>query len=164
MHLKSKNRKCEQEMVDSVKQHYSNLFVQEQSSSSVSGQSKYCDITLEYNSIFYHLEAKHNNNNDNPNYCKQMLAECLYNRNKHKKNVKSSEHQFGLLLDCNTDKTSILLQRIKKHYSADDWTKFGKCFKCTAVFLYDKESKKLYFLKWAEVFMDDAQMVLISNE
>ena len=51
MHLKSKNRKCEQEMVDSVKQHYSNLFVQEQSSSSVSGQSKYCDITLEYNRV-----------------------------------------------------------------------------------------------------------------
>lgn len=103
MHLKSKNRKYEQEMVDSVKQRYSNLFVQEQSSSSVPGQSEYCDITLKYNSIFYHLEAKHNNNNDDPNYCKQMLAECLYNRNKRKKNVKSPKHQFGLLLDCNTD-------------------------------------------------------------
>lgn len=164
MHLKSKNRKYEQEMVDSVKQRYSNLFVQEQSSSSVPEQSEYCDITLKYNSIFYHLEAKHNNNNDDPNCCKQMLAECLYNRNKRKKNVKSPKHQFGLLLDCNTDQTSILLQCIKNNYSADDWTKFGKCFKCTVVFLFDKESKKLYFFKWAEVFMAAAQMVLISNE
>ena len=65
MRTSTKNRKDEQEMVNAVKQYYNNIFVQEQSSQSVSGRTKYCDITLKYNGVYYHLEAKHNNDYDN---------------------------------------------------------------------------------------------------
>ena len=164
MRTSTKNRKDEQEMINAVKQHYNNIFVQKQSSQSVSGRTKYCDITLKYNGVYYHLEAKHNNDYDNSNYCKQMLAECLYNRNKHKDSIKSSKHQFGILLDCSKDKKSKLLQCVKSNYFSDDWKLFGRCFKCTAIFLYDMAKQQLYYMKWDDVYENNEPISIYNSD
>ncbi len=140
----------EQKMVLSVASIYSNMYIKAQSSLSVAGPTNFCDLTLKYNDIFYHLEAKHSNKHNNPNYCKQMLAECLYNRKKHTPKNPSSE--YGLLLDCDSNVTSELLDYIRGNYHKDDWFTFGETFRCTAVFLYDTVNKKLYFMKWKDVF------------
>lgn len=141
---------AEQELVDKVKQNYSSMVVDEQSSISVAGPTKYCDITLWYQKKYYHLEAKHANRNNNPNYCKQMIAECLYNRKKHGTNP--GEHLYGLLVECDDAFENDILKQAKDNYLREDWEYFGEVFACKAIFLFNIEKSKLYFMGWNDLF------------
>ena len=152
----------EQDMVNSILDNYPYLCRKDDSSKNVAGNSKKCDITLEYKNVTYHLEVKHSNKNNNPNYCKQMLAECLYNRKKHEK--LSEKHSYGILVNVEgQEKNSKILEMARKNYLEKDWKMFGSCFKCEAIFLYNECEKELYFMHWNELFNKSKKPILIKN-
>lgn len=152
----------EQNMVNSIVKYYPKLYKKDDSSKNVAGNSKKCDITLEYENVTYHLEVKHSNKNNNPNYCKQMLAECLYNRKKHEKS--SEKRSYGILVDVEgQEKNSVILEMARKNYLEKDWKKFGACFNCKAIFLYNESESKLYFMRWNELFNKNKEPIPIKN-
>jgi hypothetical protein len=145
----------EQEMVNYIKKHYLNYVIIDKSSKSVSGPSENCDIALIFNNETYYLEAKADNDNNNPNYAKQCLAECLYNRNKHGYN-----NNYGLLLGCSKIDKSEIARQIKSNITLEDWMKFGKTFNCKKIFIFEFLKSELYCICWDDLYKDNINSVM----
>lgn len=153
------NQSKEQKMVDSICSAYRSLYVPTESSHKVKGPTTKCDIALKWNGTIYYLEAKHYDSNNEANYPKQLMAECLINRKYHKK-----ANTFGILVDCDQSQSSKILKYITEHIDKDDWEVFGDVFNCKAIFLYDETSKALYFQDWNDLFNLQRNIVHINKQ
>ena len=98
------------------------------------------------------LEVKIANLHNTHNYDKQLFGEILMNF-KNMSSLKISSNrtiECSILLSYDNEKTDEVYGFIKNHIDNSKWNDFGKTYNIKHVFLYDSNSKKLYWNEWKD--------------